>query len=205
MCGSSKLSVTAMITIVTTIKSEGRRPTTFPGHLNLTSPFGSSSGRDNAWRPPHFHCHHHSSLIWTIGLSQVCQVLSKFTSLPLICVPLFHFAVRLQPFMRWYHSLYSPPCRKPFPFSPSWCLDSWYNHYYYQAFAHWPCSLSFFFPCHVLFIRSWDFWEQEVYAARVFITQKEFKNLLVGGSPNHGELFIKNNTAYRLKDNFHQH
>lgn len=145
MFGSSKLSVTAMITIVITIKSAWRRPTPFPGCLNLTSPLGSSSGSDNAWRPPHFHCHHHSSLIWTICLFQVGQVLSKFTYLPFICVPLFHFAVRLQPFVRWFHSLYSPPAGSLSPSAPA---DPWIPGTTIIIIRHLLTGLV---PCHFSF------------------------------------------------------
>lgn len=43
--------------------------------------------------------------------------------------------------------------------SPDGCLNSWHHHHR-QAFAHWRCSLLFFFSCLALFIRSWESREQ---------------------------------------------
>lgn len=175
----------AMITVVITSKSNWKRPARpTPGSFSLIGPSGASGGHGNAWRTLRFH---RWSSRWTIRLF---PSLSSATQTYLVtfnlCPPVpFCFQIaalhELVPPVIALLGMTPPPGSLP-PLAAAdpripgtiMCI---------RHFTRWNFFPSFFFLCHVLFVRSWDSWEQGVYfiylyAARVFITQKELKELI---------------------------
>lgn len=172
--------------VIITSKSNWKHPAhPTASCLNLPGPSGSSGGNGRTWHPPHFH---RSSSMWTIclfpSLSSAKQTyLFTFNLCPLIpfCFQMAALHEMVLPIIALV-GMTPPPGSLP-PLAPA---DPWIPGTTIMCtrhFTRWNFFLSFFFLCHVLFIRSWDSWEQGVYfiylyAARVFITQKELKELI---------------------------